>query len=187
MKRRTVHSLFVTVAAIIAVFTVYHGMALYRAVRVNDGIAHADQRVHSRITLSAVIANRDTELADALALTRAGDDDAAVKAFNDVISHGSLDTAGQAALYDLGNLYLKRAYGHATEDAGVFIPLVELSKQRYRDLLRLHPDRWDARYNLERALRLAPEDNAAFTWSERDDQGRRRVLIAPDQIAPNLP
>ncbi len=44
-------------------------------------------------------------------------------------------------------------------DAARGLPMVELAKQRYRDLLRDTPGDWDARYNLERALRLAPEEN----------------------------
>jgi mxaK protein len=35
--------------------------------------------------------------------------------------------------------------------------LVELAKRNYRLLLRETPADWDARYNLERALWLAPE------------------------------
>ena len=37
------------------------------------------------------------------------------------------------------------------------LPLIELAKQSYRDLLRETPADWDARYNLERALYLSPE------------------------------
>jgi mxaK protein len=37
------------------------------------------------------------------------------------------------------------------------LPLIELAKQSYRGSLRLNPEDWDARYNLERALWLAPE------------------------------
>ena len=39
-------------------------------------------------------------------------------------------------------------------------PLLELAKATYREALRLDPGRWDARYNLERALRAAPEDGS---------------------------
>jgi mxaK protein len=40
-------------------------------------------------------------------------------------------------------------------------PLLELAKETYREALRLDPGQWDARYNLERALRLAPEQEDA--------------------------
>ena len=37
------------------------------------------------------------------------------------------------------------------------LPLLELAKVGYREVLRDNPAHWDARYNLERTLRLAPE------------------------------
>ena len=67
------------------------------------------------------------------------------------------------ALYDLGNLHLHQAIQAGMADSTQSLPLTELAKQSYRDLLRQDPNDWDARYNLERALRLAPED-------EDDDQ-----------------
>ena len=63
-----------------------------------------------------------------------------------------------AALYDLGNLHLRegtRRHATAPEEA---LPYIELAKQHYRDVLRQRPTDWDARYNLERALWLAPEE-----------------------------
>ena len=50
---------------------------------------------------------------------------------------------------------MPRAIARAPSDQ--LLPLVELAKQSYRDLLRETPGDWDARYNLERALYLAPE------------------------------
>jgi mxaK protein len=37
--------------------------------------------------------------------------------------------------------------------------MLEQAKERYRELLRIDAGDWDARYNLERALWLAPETN----------------------------
>jgi mxaK protein len=37
------------------------------------------------------------------------------------------------------------------------LPLIELAKEQYRELLRRDPQHWDARYNLERAQRLQPD------------------------------
>jgi mxaK protein len=36
---------------------------------------------------------------------------------------------------------------------------LELAKQQYREALRVDPALWEAKYNLERALRLAPESD----------------------------
>jgi mxaK protein len=63
-----------------------------------------------------------------------------------------------AAKYNRGNLYLQQAL--ALERDGtehLRLPLVELAKDAYRAVLRRDSTHWDAKYNLERALRLAPE------------------------------
>jgi len=59
----------------------------------------------------------------------------------------------------VGNLHLRQALQVGLDDEAQSLPLVELAKQSYRDLLRRDPNDWDARYNLERTLRLAPEDD----------------------------
>lgn len=63
-----------------------------------------------------------------------------------------------AALYNIGNLHLRQ--GIAAQAAGQkaqALALFELAKQSYRDALAGDPGFWDAKYNLERALRLAPD------------------------------
>lgn len=63
-----------------------------------------------------------------------------------------------AVLYNLGNTYLEQA---ATvdmhKDADRALPLIELAKTSYRELLRIDAQHWDGRYNLERALQLSPD------------------------------
>ena len=103
-------------------------------------------------------ANRDAEarFAAAAAATQAGHYEAAVTAWKAMV-HGEREDLRRAALYNLGNLHLREAMRIDPSDKVRSLPLVELSKQSLRDLLRLDPDDWDARYNLERALWLAPE------------------------------
>ena len=55
--------------------------------------------------------------------------------------------------------------------------MLELAKQRYRDLLRLRPGDWDARYNLERALRLAPEDSEVGSAAHAGPTEQRRIKL----------
>lgn len=66
-----------------------------------------------------------------------------------------------AARYNSANLHLREAIRLRESGDAVgmtqSLPLLELAKQGYRDVLRDDPQQWDARYNLERALRLAPE------------------------------
>jgi len=82
-------------------------------------------------------------------------------------SHGELR---QLALYDLGNLYLQAAL--AVQQAGAdasALPLFELAKESYRSALLERPDLWDAKFNLELALRAAPDPDP-------DDTGAPPVL-----------
>lgn len=66
----------------------------------------------------------------------------------------------EPALYNLATLYLRdgarlwNAVG-VLEYARV-TTLVELAKENYREALRLDPEDWDARYNLEYAWRVTP-------------------------------
>jgi mxaK protein len=63
-----------------------------------------------------------------------------------------------AAHYNSGNVHLREALELARANLlGQRPQAVELAKQRFRDALRADPSHWPARYNLERALRLAPE------------------------------
>jgi mxaK protein len=60
--------------------------------------------------------------------------------------------------YNLGNLYLEQAV-QQTEAANIneALPLAGLAKQAYRQALALDSQNWDAKYNLEVAMRLLPE------------------------------
>ncbi|SFJ95533.1 MxaK protein [Methylophaga sulfidovorans] len=61
------------------------------------------------------------------------------------------------AYYNRGNINLRSALDMTQADARQ-LPLIELAKQDFRSALALDPDMWDARYNLEVALRTVPED-----------------------------
>jgi len=67
-------------------------------------------------------------------------------------------TLQSAARYNSGNVYFRT--GREMRDADneqQALPLLELAKASYRQALKQDPDNWDARYNLERALRARPE------------------------------
>lgn len=73
----------------------------------------------------------------------------------------------EAATFNLANAYLEQAL--ATQPgSGRHRSLTELAKQRYRELLSHRPEHWDARYNLEVALRLIPETETY----EVDERGK---------------
>jgi mxaK protein len=123
---------------------------------------------------------REVKLARANALARVGAHEAASKAYNALVGGPAPDALARAAMFNLGNLYLRQGAAETGPDArpaAERLPLLELAKQRFRTLLRADAGDWDARYNLERALRLAPE--AATQAEAENDQPveRRRVQI----------
>jgi mxaK protein len=149
MKRSVVHYAFGIVALACGSLVAYQALHLHEIKRTNAAI------------VSAGVANFDTSVPEArftraLTLARTGESDAAVKAYKAVIEGNRRDLR-HAALYNLGNLYMRDALKDGTSEAFRRLPLIELAKQRYRDVLRNEPGSWDARYNLSRALQLAPE------------------------------
>jgi mxaK protein len=62
------------------------------------------------------------------------------------------------ARYNLGNLYLEQAVQQVkATHINEALPLLGLAKQVYRQSLALNSGNWDAKYNLEVAMRLLPE------------------------------
>lgn len=182
------HLAFGATALACAAAAIYQSVRLHSALQVNQAIASAEDRVldgHSS-NVGEPSAAPQTVLARAVALAKRGDHDAAIKAYNNLISRGPQDDVGRAALFDLGNVYLRQGMGRGDDGAAMFLPLVELAKQRYRDLLRVDPGDWDARYNLERALRLAPEEPEIFVDTE-NEAVNRRVVKLPGITTEDLP
>jgi len=115
-------------------------------------------------------------LARAVALSAAGREAEAGKLLNElVLEPGRIDVK-RAALFDLANLSLREAAGDDARGPLRSLPLLETAKARYRDLLRDDPTDWDARYNLERALRLAPESPDEVD-TDQDIEQRRSVRV----------
>jgi mxaK protein len=98
-------------------------------------------------------------MAHAAALDAQGDFEGALSAYKRIEEQTGNPYAKDAA-YNASTIYLKRAIGAGGPAADPqTIPLVELAKEGYRSLLRNDPEDWDARYNLDRALRLLPEED----------------------------
>jgi mxaK protein len=93
--------------------------------------------------------------------TRVGD--AALDLYRQVEAEGSPELR-RIARYDTANLYLRQAQDElARGEPGRAVPLIELAKGIYRGLLRDDASEWDVRYNLERAIRLLPEEDPDAT------------------------
>jgi mxaK protein len=185
MRRRFIHLGFAVVALLCGGIAVYQAARLHQIIALNLAIASASTAQSDPLNDNSQ--PPPVALARALATARAGNLDHAVKGLSQLSERTPADPATRAALYDLGNLYLRRGIALGTDSPVAAVPLLELAKQRYRDLLRLDPQQWDARYNLERALRLAPEAQTAFT--EQGRRGETRASMAPrdDVVVPDLP
>jgi mxaK protein len=155
MRRVQGHAVFCAVAAALGLVTVVEVARLDHARTVNAAIASSQAASNANATPATPIP--DERLASAVAMAKV-DYDGALAAYKAIIQ-GRREDLRRIALYDLGNLHLRHALQVGLEDEAQSLPLVELAKQSYRDLLRRDPNDWDARYNLERTLRLAPEDD----------------------------
>jgi len=145
---------------VLAVLAGIDGTRWWRAQQVNATI---DRSVVASEPSSAIPLGGDPpaelRFAAALVAAREGQVTRAVALYRQV-AEARPDLA-PAALVNAGNVLQREGRRLAGEDnrAGA-LPLLELAKETYRESLRIDPTQWAARYNLERALRLAPEDEA---------------------------
>lgn len=183
MKRKTLHIAFAAAAGACAAGAAWQAWALHSARDVNAAIARSS--VPGGAAVPADTAIPQARFARAVALDRTGDQAAALKIYKD-LARTAPPALARAALYNQGNLQLRSALTRSGENAADTLPLIELAKQAYRDLLRADPGFWDARYNLERALRLAPETADAPSDSEPPIEKERAVttMRAPETELP---
>lgn len=181
MRRRNIHLLFGAAALVFAALAAQQALQCWQAARSNRAVAAASANPGAVDSAATGMPQVRLARANALAATgRAADGDAAIAIYNGLIQAGppgqpeqsgqsvvpgapaAGDAVAQTALFNLGNLLLRKGRASADGDAFAAQALLELAKQRYRELLRAQPLHWDARYNLERALWLAPEAQDMF-------------------------
>ena len=190
MRRASCHFIFAGVASILLLFVIWQAWVLHSTAR----LIHSIQNVPAKITDTNTppdtgSTNRyssypEVLLTRASALSAGGQFEQAETALVKIIDQRQSAPAGQTARYNLANHYLRQALQGDLPDAHTR-SLIELAKQRYRDLLLINPANWDARYNLELALRVAPEITA-----ERKDKGppiKSVDVVVPDFTLKDLP
>lgn len=177
MKRRTVNLLFGGAALICAGAVLLHTVALLNAKKINATI---EQLQALPLDQKLPLVSNDSPrvgLARAVAIAQRGQIDSAAEAYNAVIAKDRGGVMARAALLNLGNLYLREAIRSQDVGSAGSRSMIELAKQRYRDLLTIAPDDWDARFNLERALRLSPETDGQAADGEKVIKERRRIRL----------
>ena len=61
-------------------------------------------------------------------------------------------------------------------DHDLAMPLIELAKQNYTEVLRANSGHWDAKFNLELALVLAPELDPVDPMAQRNPERSPRAI-----------
>jgi mxaK protein len=184
MKRRLAHAVFALASLALAVPAVLQALRLQQAVRINQAIAQAADPAGIHAGFAGDFA--EARFAHALALSRTGGYEAALAAHKALVQ-GERGPLRTAALYNLGNLHLRQALRNGPARAVEALPLVELAKQALRDALRADPGDWDARYNLERALWLAPEIDAQAGEDNEPPVGRELTITTAPAARSDLP
>ena len=101
---------------------------------------------------------------------------------------GDESAVGQAARFNSANLLMRQAMEiRAGEQPGQAIPLIELAKEIYREILRRNPQHWDARYNLERAQRLLPDPEPEDDTPPESKKDAERAATTMRGYSPGLP
>lgn len=103
------------------------------------------------------------------------------------LEHSDDEQLRAAAFYNTGNSYLQQVTTIDRDtDEDLALPLIELAKGSYRDALRIDPELWDARYNLERALQWLPDTRDRKPVPLEGRPGTIRTILSGD-TQENLP
>jgi mxaK protein len=180
MKRRHVHWLFATAVLASGAMVAVTAWQWRQLLRINQAVAAA------AVTPLAPDAPDEAMLARAIALAGQSQYQSALAAYQAVVNGPRADLAHDAR-YNLGNLYLREALKDGASQAFKSVPLIEMAKQSYRAALRADPDDWDSRFNLQRALALAPEFEQAPVVDNEPPTPRERTTSTLPGSQSDLP
>ena len=173
--------------ALVALAATIDGARTWRQHRWNASIVSGSvpAQTQTHVEAEAEDVPVQAKFARAYALAASGAEEAALHRYRSLQDDSAL---GQAARYNSANLLMRQALVlRAGTEPGKAIALIELAKEIYRDVLRVDPQHWDARYNLERAQRLIADPDeleAAPPESRRDAE---RAATTMRGYSPGLP
>lgn len=162
-----------TTIAVLAALTLavgYDGYRLASDIRFNRGLASGS------IAEDATAGDPYRQMAQAYDLQERMAFEQAVKAYAGIDAPPG-SPLGLRIKYNLANLYFRRALELRDSGANdLAMPLLELAKQNYKEILRADASDWDAKYNLELALVLAPETDEVDPLGELNPERSPRAL-----------
>jgi len=125
------------------------------------------------------------QFAQAYAQAASGADDAALHRYRSLQDDSPV---GQAARYNSANLLMRQAMVvRAGTQPGTAIALLELAKEIYREVLRVDPQHWDARYNLERAQRALADPDELDSDTPEPRRNAERAATTMRGYSPGMP
>ena len=153
----------------------YHALKAY-----NMAVTRNDLAAAGAITLPA------GRFAKAFQHHQSGDFQAARLIYDELLTSEQA-MLSRDARYNQANTFLQQALAAEVKDqADLTMPLIELAKIAYRELLIVHPEHRGAKYNLEIALQLSPDDRALppVEIPGRRDPNRTIISIDPEDSLP---
>lgn len=127
----------------------------------------------------------ELRFAQAAALAASGADELALNRYRALQDDTPL---GLAARYNSANLLLRQGLVlRESRQPGQALAPIELAKEMYREVLRVDPEHWDARYNLERAQRLLPDPEAAGDTTPEPQRNAERAATTMRGYSPGQP
>lgn len=179
--RKKIHRWLRWVGFVLLALIAVDGYRLWRAEQVNAAIADGS------ILTSKVALTPEAVFAQAYLQSQQGHQDEAIALYKRVEGSSS-DALRLASKYNRGNRYLMQAMELDDEAAKQLgLPLVEMAKDTYRAVLRAEPSAWDAKYNLERALRLVPDPDDSDDEDLPPPQQSERALTTMRGFTLGLP
>lgn len=134
-----------------------------------------------------VQASSSEKIAKALFLTREQSYTDALKLYQEIEATTPDSEYARIARFNSANLNMQEAFSLiANDQRGRALPLIEVAKQLYRQLLRIQPDDWGSRYNLSRALLLVPDPLPGAEGIAPPDDAERAVTTMRG-FSPGMP
>jgi len=171
------HWLLVIVAIVSVAAAGQAGLSLWQASKINNFISDpgASEQVPEHLKAQFAQAYNDVEQ---------GKKDQALKRLTAVLETN--DPSLEAATYfNRGNIHLREAQALPADDSAK-IALIGLAKQDYRMALLLEPLLWNARFNLELALLMVPEE-AIIVKAYSKRKGSESVVVKAVGFRVDLP
>jgi mxaK protein len=166
--------------------TLYNALALYDIHQENERIRQLLSGKEVELG-EVIIGHPELRLARALFLKQKHRYDEALSTLGLIMDKGDRRFRAQIR-YNLGNLYLEQAV-QQTEAANIneALPLAGLAKQAYRQALALDSRNWDAKYNLEVAMRLLPEMDSITLPEEAPSRQKAQLWTTVPGFPRGLP